>query len=65
LNGAVAQEGLRLGLAAPANALLTRILMGLVEGQMDQARFDRRPQALLAEAARAGVPGLRMYNPVR
>jgi 2-dehydropantoate 2-reductase len=65
LNGAVAQEGLRLGLAAPANALLTKILMGLVEGQMDQARFDRRPQALLAEAARAGVPGLRMYNPVR
>jgi 2-dehydropantoate 2-reductase len=65
LNGAVAQEGLRLGLPAPANALLTRILMDLVEGRVDPARYHRKPEALLAEAAQAGVPGARMYNPVR
>jgi 2-dehydropantoate 2-reductase len=65
LNGAVAQEGLRLGPPAPANALLTRILMELVEGRIDPARYHRKPEALLAEAARAGVPGARMYNPVR
>lgn len=60
LNGAVAQEGRRLSVSTPANSLLTGILMGLVEGQIEAARFARQPDVLVAEAARAGVPGARV-----
>jgi 2-dehydropantoate 2-reductase len=60
LNGAVAQEGRRLGVSTPANSLLTSIVMDLVEGRSQAARYAGRPEALLAEAARAGVPGARV-----
>ena len=60
LNGAVAQEGWRLGVSTPANSLLTSIVMDLVEGRSQAARYIGRPEELLAQAARAGVPGARV-----
>jgi 2-dehydropantoate 2-reductase len=63
LNGAVVAQAARLGIAAPANGVLTELLTGLVKGRRDPASLRRHPERLLAEAERAGVPGLRGYNP--
>jgi len=63
LNGAVVAHAARLKIAAPANGVLTEVLTDLVEGRRDPASLRGRPERLLAEAARAGVPGLKGYNP--
>lgn len=62
LNGAVVDHARAQNLPAPANAVLTEILLGLVEGRLDPADYRDRPEMLLAAAAAAGVPGLRGYN---
>jgi 2-dehydropantoate 2-reductase len=59
LNGAVAREAAARGLAAPANAVLTEVMLGLVEGRFAREEFAERPEALLARARAAGVPGIR------
>lgn len=48
LNGAVARFGERLGVAAPVNAVLTRILTGLTNGSLAKEDFAGRPDKLLA-----------------
>jgi 2-dehydropantoate 2-reductase len=63
LNGAVVRAAERLGLRAPANAVLTQTLTALVEGKTDPAELHGRPAALLARAQAAGVPGIQGYNP--
>ena len=63
LNGAVVAHAGRLKIAAPANGVLTEVLTALVVGRREAASLRGRPERLLAEAARAGVPGLRGYNP--
>lgn len=63
LNGAVVAQAARLAIAAPANGVLTELLTALVEGRREPASLRGRPERLLAEAARAGVPGLKGYNP--
>ncbi len=63
LNGAVVDHARERGVSTPANAVLTEILLGLVEGRLDPMEYRDRPEALLAAAAAAGVPGLRGYNP--
>jgi 2-dehydropantoate 2-reductase len=51
LNGAVAREGAKLGVATPVNAALTAVLQGLASGRLDRNGFRRRPDALLAAIA--------------
>ncbi len=63
LNGVVADEAARMGLPAPANRVLTDTMLGLVESRLSPAAFANQPAALLALAERAGVPGIRGYNP--
>ncbi len=63
LNGAVVEEARERGVPTPANAVLCEVMLGLVEGQLDPLEYRHRPEALLAAAAAAGVPGLRGYNP--
>lgn len=63
LNGAVAREAARLGLPAPANTVLTDTMLELVESRLPPAAYADQPGALLALAERAGVPGIRGYNP--
>ncbi|MEI2689322.1 MAG: 2-dehydropantoate 2-reductase [Anaerolineae bacterium] len=59
LNGAVAGQARELGLAAPINATLTRVLLDLVEGRADGADWQGQPQRLLAAVEEAGFsPGL-------
>lgn len=56
LNGAVACEGERLGIPAPANAILARAVLALAAGTRSRGEFRRNPQALVAlraESARA------------
>jgi 2-dehydropantoate 2-reductase len=48
LNGAVVQEGGRLGVPTPVNAVLTEVLVGLAGGRRDPGQFRHRPEALLA-----------------
>ncbi len=63
LNGAVVEHARTLGLGAPANAVLTEVMLALVEGRLDPLEYRDRPERLLAAAAAAGVPGVRGYNP--
>jgi 2-dehydropantoate 2-reductase len=55
LNGAVARRAAALGLAAPANAVLNEVMLGLVNETMAREPFFHRPEALLALARAAGV----------
>jgi 2-dehydropantoate 2-reductase len=59
LNGAVVREATARGLAAPANTVLTEVMLGLVDGQLAREAFAGRPETLLARARAAGVPGIR------
>jgi 2-dehydropantoate 2-reductase len=56
LNGAVAREAERLGLAAPVNRALAETLVSLAEGRADRGLYRHRPEVLLeachAEGAR-------------
>jgi hypothetical protein len=58
----VAEHGRRLGVATPANMLLTEVLDGLVRGDVAPEAYRDRPDVLLERAARAGVPGTAGYN---
>jgi 2-dehydropantoate 2-reductase len=62
LNGAVVRYGARLGVPTPASRVLTDVLTMLIDGKPGASAY-RRPEALLAAASAAGVPGLRGYNP--
>jgi 2-dehydropantoate 2-reductase len=53
LNGAVASHAHELGLPAPVNATLTRVLLDLVEGRAQVADWRGQPQRLLAAMAGA------------
>lgn len=53
LNGAVAEQARHLGLAAPVNATLTRVLLDLVEGRAKADDWRGQPQRLLAQVADA------------
>ena len=48
LNGAVAQEGRRLGIPTPVNAALTDVLLGLASGRYARGTFRQNPEALLS-----------------
>ncbi len=63
LNGAVVRHASQVDLPAPASRVLTEVLTALVEGRPGAEAVRGHPERLLAEAARAGVPGLRGYNP--
>lgn len=47
LNGAVAREGERLGVAVPVNRTLTNVLLDLAEGRADREIYRGKPDALL------------------
>lgn len=49
LNGAVARQARALGLAAPVNAFLTRVLEAIVAGAIPWERYRWRPEAFLAD----------------
>lgn len=51
LNGAVAAKARALGLPAPINATLTRVLLDLVEGRVRVDDWQGKPQRLLAAIA--------------
>jgi 2-dehydropantoate 2-reductase len=48
LNGAVVEQGLRLGLKTPVNAAFTRILSDIAEHPAHWERYSKRPEELLA-----------------
>jgi 2-dehydropantoate 2-reductase len=58
LNGAIVQQGARLGVPTPANHILTEILLDLVEGRVRHDQYHDRPEQLIQRALEAGVPGL-------
>ncbi|HEY43147.1 MAG TPA: ketopantoate reductase family protein [Anaerolineae bacterium] len=58
LNGAVVDEGARVGVPTPANHTLTEVMLGLVEGRIDPDQYRNRPERLVRKAMEAGVPGL-------
>jgi len=58
LNGAVVQEGRKLGVPTPANQVLLVTLQSLVAGSVDPSQFRGKPGELLALARQYGVPGL-------
>ena len=62
INGAVVEAGQRLGVATPANALISDRMWKLAIGELDPAIYRSDPQRLLREAQGAGVPGIRGYN---
>jgi 2-dehydropantoate 2-reductase len=51
LNGAVAEHASDLGLPAPVNATLTRVLLDLVEGRANVDEWRGQSQRLLAAVA--------------
>lgn len=57
LNGAVVRAGRQLGLATPANQVLTETLLALAQGELSRGEFQGQPQKLLqlfsAQKARA------------
>lgn len=64
LNGAVVQEGHKLGVPTPANQVLLDTLQGLVAGSVDPSQFHDKPSKLLALAQQYGVPGLQDTAPM-
>lgn len=57
LHGAVVDGGRRTGVPTPANEMLLDVLMALVEGRADFGEWRDRPEALIEQARRMGVPG--------
>ncbi len=55
LNGAVAREGERLGVATPVNAAFAHIMRALVRGREEPAAWAGQPEKLLAAAASSGT----------
>ncbi|HEY5094216.1 MAG TPA: 2-dehydropantoate 2-reductase [Candidatus Eremiobacteraceae bacterium] len=51
LNGAVADRAIPAGLAAPANATVTRVLTGFANGSIERSSYRGRPEKLAAEIA--------------
>jgi 2-dehydropantoate 2-reductase len=58
LNGAVVRAGEDLGVATPANRILTNVLLGLVSGETSPDTFQNQPERLLEMGRSAGVPGV-------
>lgn len=58
LNGAVAAHARDLGLAAPVNETLARVLLDLVEGRSPTSAWFGQPERLLEEVARCRQCGL-------
>jgi 2-dehydropantoate 2-reductase len=58
LNGAVVQEGIKLGVPTPANQVLLDTLQSLVAGDIDPSQFRDKPNKLIKLARQYGVPGL-------
>ncbi|MCL6451492.1 MAG: hypothetical protein K6T75_09380 [Acetobacteraceae bacterium] len=52
LNGAIARKARELGLRAPVNAALFRVLDGMFQGRVGREEFRGQPQRLLEEVAR-------------
>ena len=48
LNGAVAAHAAQIGISAPANAIVARIVSGIAAGTVDWTLFRNKPQALAA-----------------
>jgi 2-dehydropantoate 2-reductase len=46
-NGAVAREGLKVGVPTPVNTVLTTILLNLANGKVSRDNFHGKPEALL------------------
>jgi 2-dehydropantoate 2-reductase len=65
LNGAIADHGRQMGIRTPANDVLVKVLMGLVDGRLEPASFHGNAELLLSKAQAAGVPGIRGYNQPR
>lgn len=55
LNGAVAREGARLGVAVPVNRTLTDVLLSLAEGRAERATFRHKPEVLLDACRKRGA----------
>ncbi len=55
LNGAVAREGERLGVAVPVNRTLTEVLLALAEGRADRAAYRHKPEVLLEACRERGA----------
>jgi 2-dehydropantoate 2-reductase len=55
-NGAVAEAGQAVGIAAPVNAALNDILLKLTREELNWREFDGRPQRLLAEVKKYQNP---------
>jgi 2-dehydropantoate 2-reductase len=55
LNGVVAAEAERLGVAAPVNQALTELTQQLVAHPERRAEFEGRPETLVAELKRCGI----------
>jgi 2-dehydropantoate 2-reductase len=53
LNGAVADRAATVGLTAPANAVVTRVVAGFANGSVERASYHGRPEKLIAEIAAA------------
>lgn len=58
LNGAVVEHGQRLGLPTPANRVLLAAMLDRVEGRGDPSAWRDRPDRLLEQGRKAGVPGI-------
>jgi len=58
LNGAVVAAGEKTRLSTPANRLLLKVMLDLVEGRSDPSAWRGQPDRLMAQAHQEGVPGL-------
>lgn len=55
LNGAVAREGMRLGVPVPVNQTLNDVLLALAEGRADRDLYRHKPEALFAACRANGA----------
>jgi 2-dehydropantoate 2-reductase len=63
LNGAVVKEGSRTGVPTPVNHFLLDTMISIVENAAEHKALRHQPQEVLKRAMKAGVPGIRGYNP--
>ena len=58
LNGAVVAAGERTRVSTPANRLLLKVMLDLVEGRSDPTVWRDQPDRLMMQARQEGVPGV-------